>query len=119
MCIFNGADPSNNGKGIPSLEEPTHTDLQPRLESDGYIWKYLYTIKPSEIIKFDTEDFMSVPSDYLTSSNTADVRSSAVDGKIEVIVIENTLILCEYLLAILHVYIQLIYQKLYYDVFYS
>lgn len=90
VCIFNGADPSNNGKGIPSLEEPTHTDLQPRLESDGYIWKYLYTIKPSEIIKFDTEDFMSVPSDYLTSSNTADVRGAAVDGKIEVVTIEDT-----------------------------
>jgi hypothetical protein len=37
-CIYNGAAPSNSGKGIISLEEPTHTDLQPRLESDGYIW---------------------------------------------------------------------------------
>ena len=90
VCIFNGTNPTNNSKGIPSLEEPTHTDLQPRLESDGYIWKYLYTIKPSDIIKFDTEDYISIPNDYLTSDNNSDVRNVAVNGKIEVIVIEDT-----------------------------
>ena len=32
-CIYNGAAPANNGGGVISLEEPVHTDLQPRLES--------------------------------------------------------------------------------------
>ena len=89
-CIFNGAAPSNSGKGIISLQEPVHTDLQPRLESDGYIWKYLYTIKPSDIIKFDSADYIPVPDDWATNTDCADVRNAAVDGKIECVVVENT-----------------------------
>ena len=89
-CIFNGANPTNSGKGIASLEEPTHTDLQPRLESDGYLWKYLYTIKPSDIVKFDSVDYIPVPQNWLTNSDTLDVRNAAVDGKIETVVIEDT-----------------------------
>ena len=88
-CIYNGAAPSNSGAGVISLEEPTHTDLQPRLESDGYIWKYLYTIKPSDIIKFDSADYIPVPANWSTNTDVADVRNAAVDGKIETIVIEN------------------------------
>ena len=89
-CIYNGANPTNSGKGIASLEEPTHTDLQPRLESDGYLWKYLYTIKPSDIVKFDSVDYIPVPSDWLNNSDTLDVRNAAVDGKIETVVIDDT-----------------------------
>jgi len=88
-CIYNGAAPANNGGGVISLEEPTHTDLQPRLESDGYIWKYLYTIKPSDIIKFDSAEFIPVPSNWGSNTDVADVRNAAVDGKIETIVIED------------------------------
>ena len=90
VCIYNGAAPSNSGKGIVSLQEPTHTDLQPRLESDGYIWKYLYTITPSEILKFDSSNFMPTPANWTTNADVADVRNAAVDGKIEVITIEDT-----------------------------
>ena len=88
-CIYNGSSPSNSGKGVISLEEPTHTDLQPRLESDGYIWKYLYTIKPSDIIKYDSADYIPVPANWASNTNVADVRNAAVDGKIETIVIED------------------------------
>ena len=88
-CIYNGAAPANSGGGVISLEEPTHTDLQPRLESDGYIWKYLYTIKPSDIIKFDSADYIPVPANWANNTDVADVRNAAVDGKIETIVIED------------------------------
>ena len=50
------------------LDEPTFVDLEPRepvgTSGDGYIWKYLYTIKPNQIIKFDSIDFMPVPNDW-------------------------------------------------------
>tara|TARA_Y100001938_G_scaffold136174_1_gene198701 strand:+ start:4337 stop:5875 length:1539 start_codon:yes stop_codon:yes gene_type:complete len=88
-CIYNGASPSNSGKGIVSLDEPVHTDLEPRLESDGYLWKYLYTIKPSDIVKFDSAEYIPVPSDWATNTDVADVRNNAVDGKIETVVIED------------------------------
>ena len=89
LCISNGASPSNGGNGIVSLDEPIHTDLEPRLESDGYVWKYLYTIKPSDIVKFDSADFIPLPSDWASNTDVSDVRGNAVDGKIETVVIEN------------------------------
>ena len=88
-CIYNGAAPSNSGNGIVSLDEPVHTDLEPRLESDGYLWKYLYTIKPSDIVKFDSAEYIPVPSDWATSTDVENVRNNAVDGKIETVVIED------------------------------
>jgi len=89
LCISNGASPSNSGQGIISLDEPIHTDLEPRLESDGYVWKYLYTIKPSDIVKFDSADFIPLPSEWTTNTDVEDVRNNAVDGKIETVVIED------------------------------
>ena len=89
LCISNGASPSNGGNGIVSLDEPIHTDLEPRLESDGYVWKYLYTIKPSDIVKFDSADFIPLPTDWASNTDVSDVRGNAVDGKIETVVIEN------------------------------
>ena len=49
ICLQNGTNP-DTPKGRPSLDEPMFTDLEPRSagsSGDGYIWKYLYTIKPS------------------------------------------------------------------------
>ena len=90
-CLQNGTDPDNpNGK--PSLDEPTFTDLEPRsagTSGDGYIWKYLYTIKPSDIVKFESTDYIPVPADWETSSDNAAVRSNAVDGSIKIVTISN------------------------------
>ena len=63
VCLQNGTDPENL-EGKPSLDEPTFTDLEPKAagsSGDGYIWKYLYTIKPAELIKFDSTEYMPVP----------------------------------------------------------
>ena len=86
-CLQNGIDPENpNGK--PSLDEPTFTDLEPRsagTSGDGYIWKYLYTIKPSDIVKFESTDYIPVPAEWSTSSDNAAVRDNAVDGSIKIV----------------------------------
>jgi len=91
ICLQNGIDPENPN-GRPSLDEPTFTDLEPRAagtSGDGYIWKYLYTIKPSEIIKFESSDFIPVPADWSTSSDNSSVRTNAVDGSIKIVTITN------------------------------
>ena len=91
ICLNNGVDP-DNPTGRPSLDEPTFTDLEPRAagtSGDGYIWKYLYTIKPSDVSKFESTQFMPVPADWETSSDTAAVRDNAVDGSIKVVTISN------------------------------
>ena len=91
ICLHNGIDPDNpNGK--PSLDEPTFTDLEPKVagtSGDGYIWKYLYTIKPSDIVKFESTDFIPVPLDWSTSSDTAAVRDNAVDGSLKIVTVTD------------------------------
>ena len=91
ICLQNGTDP-DNPSGRPSLDEPTFTDLEPRsagTSGDGYIWKYLFRIKPSEIVKFETTDYIPVPSDWATSSDNAAVRDNAVDGSIKIVAITD------------------------------
>tara|TARA_X000000950_G_scaffold289518_1_gene414662 strand:- start:4438 stop:5991 length:1554 start_codon:yes stop_codon:yes gene_type:complete len=91
VCLQNGTDP-DNPSGRPSLDEPTFTDLEPRKagsSGDGYIWKYLYTIKPSDIVKFESTDFIPVPQDWETSFENSDVRNNAVDGSIKIITITS------------------------------
>ena len=60
ICLSNGVSPENPD-GRPSLDEPTFTDLEPRAagsSGDGYIWKYLFTISPSEIVKFESSSYI-------------------------------------------------------------
>ena len=90
-CLQNGTNPENPN-GRPSLDEPTFTDLEPRsagTSGDGYIWKYLYSIKPSEVTKFDSIDFMPVPQDWETNTDDSAVRLNAIDGSIKTIIINN------------------------------
>ena len=91
ICLQNGTDP-DNPSGRPSLDEPTFTDLEPRsagTSGDGYIWKYLFRIKPSEIVKFETTDYIPVPSDWSTSTDNAAVRDNAVDGSVKIVAITD------------------------------
>ena len=91
LCLQNGTDP-DNPSGRPSLDEPTFTDLEPRAagtSGDGYIWKYLFRIKPSEIVKFETTDFIPVPADWATSTDNAAVRDNAVDGSIKIVAVTD------------------------------
>ncbi len=90
-CLQNGTDP-DNPNGRPSLDEPTFTDLEPRSagsSGDGYIWKYLYTIKPSDIVKFESTDYIPVPTDWANNSDAVAVRNNAVDGSIKIATITN------------------------------
>ena len=91
ICLQNGTSPETPD-GKPSLDEPTFTDLEPRIagtSGDGYLWKYLYSIKPADLIKFDSTDFMPVPQNWETNSEDSSIRNNAVDGGIKVVVIKN------------------------------
>jgi len=73
ICISNGS--SGNTSEIPtSKNEPTFTDLEPTSAGagdDDYIWKYLFTISPSDIVKFDSTEYIVVPNDWSTSTNSS------------------------------------------------
>ena len=93
ICLQNGTTPENPN-GSSSLDEPTFTDLEPKAagtSGDGYIWKYLYTIKPSDIVKFDSINFMPVPKNWETNIEDAAVRLNAAppNGQLKIITITN------------------------------
>ena len=92
ICLNNGTDPENT-TGKPSLDQPTFTDLEPRTagdSGDGYIWKYLYTIKPSDIVKFDSTNFMPVPRDWESNTTDAAVRNNAASsGQLKIVTVTN------------------------------
>ena len=87
ICIANGFDPDNL-LGKPSLDEPLHTDLEPKAagtSGDGYLWKYLYTINPGDLIKFESTNFIPVPDDWTTTTNaniTAVRGNAALSGNL-------------------------------------
>jgi len=72
ICIENGSS-GTNPKGNVSQDQPTFTDLEPSRagdSGDGYIWKYLFTISPSDIIKFDSTEYITVPNNWTTTSDS-------------------------------------------------
>ena len=91
LCISNGTDPENiNGK--KSLAEPNFDGIYPATATvnaqDGYLWKYLFTISPADVVKFVTDEYIPLPKEW-GDSNTSTVRDAAVSGRLETIVITN------------------------------
>jgi hypothetical protein len=98
ICIDNGSS-GTNLKGGKSQDEPTFTDLEPSaagVSGDGYIWKYLFSVSPSDIIKFDSTEYVVVPNDWATSidSQIVSIRENGDSGstnpnQIKKVYIEN------------------------------
>ena len=97
ICIDNGSSGIST-TGNASLDEPTFTDLEPSkagTSGDGYLWKYLFTVSPSDIIKFDSTDFISVSNNWSSSTDSqiASVRdngdSDVNNNQIKKVYIEN------------------------------
>ena len=83
ICLDNGGSKTgNDAKGNQSQYEPTFTDLEPSsagVGDDGYIWKYLFTVSPNDIVKFDSTEYIVLPNDWSTSTDAQiqSVRESA------------------------------------------
>jgi hypothetical protein len=76
----------NNAGGRASTDQPlfseTAADDELYVTSDGYEWKYMYTITASEYSKFATSEYIPVIPD-------ANVTANAIPGSITTIVVEN------------------------------
>ena len=60
-CLYNNKNEA--GRPLPSTVEPTHTTTSaaaPAAQSDGYVWKYMYTISAAESLKFVTSSYIPV-----------------------------------------------------------
>ena len=94
ICIENGTSGLN--PTVPrSTVEPTHTDAEPVLLADGYKWKYLFKVSPSDVIKFDSTEFIVVPNNWATTTDSDIViirnggNSDLNDNQIKTVYIEN------------------------------
>lgn len=70
----------DNNDSAESTVEPTHTDESVRTESDGYVWKYMYTVPSNS--KFITTSRIPIV------ANTA-VRTNAVDNIEQILVLNR------------------------------
>ena len=75
ICLENGTSGKNPTNVPRSLFKPVDTSIEPpTVGSDGYRWKYLFTISPSDIIKFDSTEYFIVPNNWENSLNNEIVR---------------------------------------------
>tara|TARA_B100001109_G_scaffold238892_1_gene221030 strand:+ start:2575 stop:4146 length:1572 start_codon:yes stop_codon:yes gene_type:complete len=97
VCINNGSAGISTIASA-SLDEPGFTDLEPSaagVSGDGYLWKYMFTVPPADIVKFDSTEYVAVPNDWETTNN-ADIKvvrdngdSSVNNNQIKVVSIDN------------------------------
>jgi len=92
ICLHNGTDP-DNPDGRPSQFEPTFFDLEPRIAgngADGYIWKYLFTLSATDIIRFDSTNFIPTPRSWGEDEQSAIIKNNATNsGQIKICIIKN------------------------------
>lgn len=78
-CMF-------NNYGAASTVQPTGTGTALFTTSDGYIWKYIYSISAAETLKFVTTDYVPVKTLGSDDGSTQwTVQQAAVNGAIEII----------------------------------
>lgn len=80
-----------NNYGSNSTVEPT--SVNPSVEtitSDGYIWKYMYTISDNDLMRFTTDDYIPVKTISSDDGSTQwSVQEAAIDGAINYIYVTN------------------------------
>jgi len=72
ICIDNGSS-GTNLLGNKSQDEPSFIDAEPSAagsSNDGYVWKYLFTVSPSDIIKFDSTEYIILPNNWETDTDS-------------------------------------------------
>lgn len=85
VCLRTGKNAT--GQTQVSTVKPDHTSISLPILSDGYVWKYLYTISTADANKFLSTEFMPVK--YVDSAAGTDpyfgqytVQNAAVPGEI-------------------------------------
>lgn len=81
----------SNSRSSVSTVMPTQTKTDAAVEeSDGYIWKYMYTVSAEERLRFTTQNY--IPVKTLTVDNNSlqwQVQQNAIEGGIEAIKVLN------------------------------
>jgi len=93
-CLDNGASPGANVNGVESTVEPTTvaftgSDTYSPL-SDGYIWKYIFTLRPIDASEFLTTDWFPIRTlNEDDGTDNWDIITNAVNGGVYNIKVTN------------------------------
>jgi hypothetical protein len=82
---------SNNNSAVSTIEPTSINPSSPTETSDGYIWKYMYSLSDSELLRFTTANY--IPVKTLPSNDGSlqwNVQQNATEGAIYNIIISNT-----------------------------
>lgn len=77
-CLF------NNNNGISTVK-PTGTGISNIELSDGYVWKFMYSVSLDELTKFDVDNYIPITNNPSVDSNQYIVQNNAIAGTIDVI----------------------------------
>ena len=82
----------SNNYSKPSTSMPTSTATISNFQTtDGYIWKYMYTINADERLNFLTDSYMPVKTLSINDGSAQWlVQNLAIDGAIDTILVTNT-----------------------------
>ena len=75
-----------NNYGAASTVQPTGTSTSNLVTSDGYVWKYMYTVSSADALKFLTLNY--IPVKTLTADDSSaqfSVQNAAANGSIQII----------------------------------
>ncbi len=96
-CLYNGqnlANPTgqnatNEPKTTPSAGQGSYANGIFTEESGnaGYIWKYMYTISTTDVLRFLSTDFMPIVE--ATDATRQATEAAAVDGAVDVVIVES------------------------------
>lgn len=94
VCLEVGRNSA--GVAQPSTVEPTGSNNHSFRTSDGYVWKFLYTISASDAEDFMSSNFMPVKKQGATDSNSSgielrqrSIQENAVQNEVLSIIITN------------------------------
>jgi hypothetical protein len=79
----------DNNNGATVSDEPTGVSTTPITTTDGYIWKYMYTLSAAQQSNFLSTDFMAIATNANAGTDQLNVISNAVDGAIDIIKIKS------------------------------
>jgi hypothetical protein len=80
---------------VASTVKPTGQSTSPITTADGYVWKFMYTISPADVIKFVSTDFIPVKTLGSNPGSTDAyydqwlVEAAAADGSINNVVVTS------------------------------
>jgi len=97
-CLYNGQNEiyptgqnaTNEPKKAPSPGSGSYANgiFTEETGTAGYIWKYMFTIPTDDVIRFLSTDFFPIVAP--TNASRQEVEAAAVDGSINVVLIEDS-----------------------------